>query len=86
MSHQTQELKLWYPTQVNLYDLFNEEMTDQLKHQANDDTYPEALHEALSKQRSKNSDSDDSVGDSDTLSSSHPKPIRNRGSNVISLF
>jgi len=94
----SQQLHLWQPTQVNLYDLFNESMVEELKHSSNDNTYPEEIHRALQKQQSRQpiKQSKGNVSQlrvlnrshrqSDTLSSSHPKPIHDRGSNVISLF
>ena len=78
------------------------EMVEQLKHSENDPDYPEHIYRALEKQRQaqhsqhpiRRSEGDrsrvtslvTSSPSSDTPSSSPSKPIRDRGSNVISLF
>ena len=91
---------LWPIMGINVYeDIPIPEMVEQFKHSENDPEYPEHIYRALEKQRNSQHPIRGSEGDkcgntsieltsspSDTPSSSSPKPIPNRGSNVISLF
>ena len=100
MSTPTPRLNLWPVMGINVYeDIPIPEMVEQLKHSENDPDYPEHIYRALEKQRNSQHPIRGSEGDkcgntsievtsspSDTPSSSSPKPIRDRGSNVISLF
>ena len=83
-------LNLWPIMGINVYtDIPIPEMVEQFKHSENDPEYPEEIYRALSKQRSQstpNVDNRSPSPHSDTSSSSPSKPIRDRGSNVISLF
>lgn len=79
-------LKLWPIIGINVYQLPIPEMVEQLKHQANDEEYPEELYKALVKQKSQDTVSGGRSSSSDTLSTNSPEPIHDRGSNVISLF
>ena len=100
MSTPTPRLNLWPVMGINVYeDIPIPEMVEQFKHSENDPDYPEHIYRALEKQRNSQHPIRRSEGDrsrvtslvtsspsSDTSSSSPSKPIRDRGSNVISLF